>query len=54
MKKELSSTQSHVCDRKMLHTQITICDKKDERVTQLIMHVDNIATPKIIVFPAEF
>ena len=45
MKKELSSTQSHVCDRKMLHTQITICDKKDEGATQLIMHVDNIATP---------
>ena len=45
MKKELSSTQSHVCDRKMLHTQITICDKKDEGVTQLIMQVDNIATP---------
>ena len=54
MKQELSSTQSHVCDGKMLHTQITICDKKDERVRQLIIHVNNIATPQIIVFPAEF
>ena len=54
MKQELSSTQSHVCDRKMLHTQITICDKNDEGVRQLIIHVVNIATPQIIVFPAEF
>ena len=54
MKQELSSTQSPVCDRKMLHTQITICDKKDEGVRQLIIHLDNIATPQIIVFPAEF
>lgn len=45
MKQELSSTKSHVCDRKMVHTQITICDKKDEGVRQLIIHVDNIAKP---------